>query len=63
MARYYHYGGLAPEDLEEVPCAVCLNHCGREVGIDNGFHLQRCDDCRFVYVSRDSLGAIGTVLP
>jgi SAM-dependent methyltransferase len=51
MAHYYHYDGLAPENLTRVPCAVCGREAGRDIGIDNRFHIQRCADCGFVFVN------------
>jgi SAM-dependent methyltransferase len=53
MARYYHYDGLAPEDLTEIACPVCLGRAGVPIGNDGGFTIQRCrtPDCGFVYVN------------
>lgn len=53
MARYYHYDGLAPENLTEIACPVCLGRAGDPIADDNGFTIQRCrtPDCGFVYVN------------
>jgi SAM-dependent methyltransferase len=53
MARYYHYDGLAPEQLTEIACPVCLGRAGDPIADDNGFTIQRCrtPDCGFVYVN------------
>lgn len=51
MARYYNYDGLEAKDLTRVDCAVCQAQHGRDIGIDNGFHIQECADCNFVYVN------------
>jgi SAM-dependent methyltransferase len=53
MTRYYHYDGLAPENLSEIPCPVCLGEARDFVADDNGFTIARCrtQDCRFVYVN------------
>jgi SAM-dependent methyltransferase len=53
MARYYHYDGLAPDDLTQIPCPVCLGSACDPIADDNGFTIQRCrtPDCRFVYVN------------
>ncbi len=51
MARYYNYDGLGAENLTPVPCAVCQCELGQDIGVDNGFHIQECPECGFVYVN------------
>lgn len=51
MARYYHYDGLAPENLTHVACAVCDEDDTEPVGDDAGFRIVRCRQCGFVYVN------------
>lgn len=53
MARYYSYDRLSATNLTSVSCAVCQGEKAREIGIDNGFSIKKCEDpeCGFVYVS------------
>jgi SAM-dependent methyltransferase len=51
LARYYHYDGLAPENLTRVSCFVCGGTRAREIGVDNGFHIERCDVCGLSFVN------------
>jgi SAM-dependent methyltransferase len=51
LARYYHYDGLRPENLTQVPCFVCGADDATLVGVDGGFRIVRCRACDFVYVN------------
>lgn len=51
MARYYHYDGLAPENLTRVGCFVCGGQGGREIGVDNGFRIECCGECGLAFVN------------
>jgi SAM-dependent methyltransferase len=58
MVRHHHMVELPAESLVDVACAVCGSRRRREIGIDNGYRIQKCaePDCGFVYVSPRPMG-------
>ena len=51
MARYYHYDGLAPENLTHVRCFVCGAGRASLLGVDSGFRIERCEQCDLGFVN------------
>jgi len=51
VARYYHYDGLAPENLTRVRCFVCGAERTSLLGIDAGFRIERCEQCDLGFVN------------
>lgn len=58
MVRHHHMVSLPVESLVDVACAVCGSRRRAELGIDNGYHIQKCQepDCGFVYVNPRPMG-------